>query len=246
MTRPIDDRFRRLFREIEAACKECADPKVAAKYARYFAEGYDAYGIKHNHPTWQKRKETWFATHRDLGLKGFLEFGRELFATGKYEHGALAIWFVPQFRDQLGPRAVAGIGKWFEGGVRYWAHSDVICAELLSPCMESGAAGLTTLASWRKSPHKFKRRAVPVAMLGLLKRVDDPHPLLEFLRPMMLDREKVVQQGLGWFLREAWKRYRKPVEAFLLEWKDTAPRLIFQYATEKMADSDRQRFRKAR
>jgi 3-methyladenine DNA glycosylase AlkD len=62
----------------------------------------------------------------------------------------------------------------------------------------------------------------------------------------MLDQERVVQQGLGWFLREAWKRRPEVVEAFLLEWKDSAPRLIFQYATEKMTPENKARFRKAK
>jgi len=63
---------------------------------------------------------------------------------------------------------------------------------------------------------------------------------------MMLDSERVVHQGLGWFLREAWKRRPKEVEQFLREWKDSAPRLIFQYATEKMTPAGRARYRRVR
>ena len=36
------------------------------------------------------------------------------------------------------------------------------------------------------------------------------------------------------------------VESFLLKWKDTAPRKIFQYATEKMTKVQRVRFRAER
>jgi 3-methyladenine DNA glycosylase AlkD len=61
----------------------------------------------------------------------------------------------------------------------------------------------------------------------------------------MEDKERVVQQGVGWFLREAWKRDPAPVEIFLMEWKDTAPRLIFQYATEKMTAAQKKRYRKS-
>jgi hypothetical protein len=60
---------------------------------------------------------------------------------------------------------------------------------------------------------------------------------------MMLDGERVVHQGLGWFLREAWKRDAATVEPFLLEFKDTAARLIFQYATERMTAGDKARFK---
>ncbi|MBM3746002.1 MAG: DNA alkylation repair protein, partial [Acidobacteria bacterium] len=201
-------------------------------------------------------------------------------------------WFVGQYRDEIGPRAFAGIGKWFDGGVRNWALCDVVCGELLAPRLACGAVKLDALKSWRASPHKFKRRAVPVAMLGLLGKRGQAalstgaaqrgqaalsteaaqrgqaalstgaaqrgqaalstegqgglSPLLEFLRPLMRDAEKVVQQGLGWFLREAWKKQPEPVEAFLLEFKDTAPRIIFQYATEKMTAARKERFRRAK
>jgi hypothetical protein len=54
----------------------------------------------------------------------------------------------------------------------------------------------------------------------------------------------VVHQGLGWFLREAWKLYPQPVENYLAVWKDSAPRLIFQYATEKMTPEQKACFRR--
>jgi len=242
----MEDRLRRIVFNIDATCKKLADPKLVAKYGRCFTEGFDAYGVNHEDPAWVEKRQAWFASNGDLGMKGFLALGSLLFSTGKYEHGAVAIHFLTQLRDQIGPQAFTGIGKWFDGGVRNWAHSDVVCSELLAPRLASGAVRLETLASWRKSPHKFKRRAVPVSMLGLLKTASDFGPLLEFIRPLMLDPERVVHQGLGWFLREAWKRQPEPVEAFLLEWKDTAPRLIFQYATEKMTPAAKQRFRKAK
>ncbi|HWR52758.1 MAG TPA: DNA alkylation repair protein, partial [Bryobacteraceae bacterium] len=118
--------------------------------------------------------------------------------------------------------------------------------EVISPLLQGGVIPLEAVASWRASPHKFQRRAVPVAMLGLLKTDTAIMPLLDFIRPLMTDSERVVHQGAGWFLREAWKKYRAPVEAFLLEWKDQAPRLIYQYATEKMTAAEKELFRASR
>jgi 3-methyladenine DNA glycosylase AlkD len=69
---------------------------------------------------------------------------------------------------------------------------------------------------------------------------------LAFIEPLMSDSEKVVHQGAGWFLREAWKRKPAKVEAFLLRHKDRAPRLIYQYATEKMDKAAKARFRRSR
>jgi len=47
-----------------------------------------------------------------------------------------------------------------------------------------------------------------------------------------------------WFLREAWKIKRSETETFLLKWKETAPRLIFQYACEKMSAEKKMKFKR--
>jgi len=177
------DEGARLLREIDLACRRLADPARAAKYARYFTEGWDAYGVNHENPEWLRLRAEWFETHRDLGLGFFLSLGKALFSTGKYEHGALAVHFVAQYLDRLGPKAVAGIATWFDGGVRNWAHTDVLCGELLAPRLRAGAITTRALAKWRSSPHKFQRRAVPVALdevlrqlgaLGVVARVREP------------------------------------------------------------------------
>jgi 3-methyladenine DNA glycosylase AlkD len=213
----------------------------AARYTRYFTEGYDAYGIEWKSPEWQKRLEAWREEHRDLGF--WLELGGLLVRTGKYEEASIAIVQVAKFRDGYTPEAFARLGTWFEGGIRNWGHTDVLCGEVLGHFLGRGVVGLEALADWRASEHKYRRRAVPVMLLTLLDRAEDYGSLLEAIRPLMLDPEKVVRQGLGWFLREAWKRKPKVVEPFLLGFKDTAPRLIFQYATEKMTPAQKARFR---
>jgi 3-methyladenine DNA glycosylase AlkD len=87
---------------------------------------------------------------------------------------------------------------------------------------------------WLTSGHKFKRRSVPVTLIKSLKTHSDFPALFSFLESLMEDPEREVHQGMGWFLREAWKKDTPVTEKFLLKWKNTAPRLIIQYATEKM------------
>ena len=236
-----------LVSEIRSYCQAHADPKNATKWERYFKEGYDAWGLlDKDNPLWTQEQKQWFERYRKIGLRGFLKAGEALFSSGKYEEGALAIRFLKEFRGELDQKAVEQLAKWFQAGIGNWAHTDVLCGELLAPLLQTGQIELDTLGPWRESALRFQRRAVPVAMLGLLKAARPAGPLLEFIRPMMLDPERVVHQGLGWFLRETWKKEPKPVEAFLLEWKDQSPRLIFQYATEKMTPTARTRFRRAK
>jgi 3-methyladenine DNA glycosylase AlkD len=234
----------KLAQEIESFCIQHASADVVKKYSRYFKEGYQAYGV--NHENMRAHKEMLLDAHSDLGLSGFLNLGDLLFQNPNYEMGSFAIILTAAFRDQIGPVEFQRVGCWLDAGVRNWAHCDVLSGELTGWCLARGSVGLEALDEWRSSPARFKRRAVPVSLLPLLKTAQDYAPLLEFVRPMMLDQERVVHQGLGWFLREAWKKQPKRVEPFLAEFKETAARLIFQYATEKMTPRQKARYRRSR
>jgi 3-methyladenine DNA glycosylase AlkD len=241
----VKKRVQALASEVRRWCADHAEPDKADKWARYFKEGYKSWGfLDARHPFFEQKEPQWFEANRALGLDGFLALGAVLFDSGMYEEGSLSIRFVKRYRDELNASHLPAIEKWFAAGIGNWAHTDVLCGELLGPRISQGAIPWRDLAGWRASPHKYQRRAVPVALLALLKGGGDLKPLVDFLRPMMLDAERVVQQGLGWFLREVWKTNPKLAEAFLLEYKDTAPRLIFQYATEKMTPAAKKRFRR--
>lgn len=228
--------------EIRTFLNENSDSERAMKYARYFKEGFDSYGV-HQDLLFAKRDE-WLEKHSGIGIEGFLKIGDELFQSGKYEEGSLAILFLEKFKKQYSKATFHSIGNWFDGSIGNWAHTDYICSALFKHFLKKDIIAYHDFDAWRNSPSKWKRRAVPVGMLPLLKTSDNFSEFFAFLTPMMLDKERPVQQGLGWFLREAWKKKPDETEEFLLKWKNSAPRLIFQYATEKMSKDNRLRFRK--
>ena len=234
-----------LLERIRAFCRANADERVVAKYARYFNEGYDAYGV--DRAVSKEETKRVYSEYRDiLGLDGFMDLGDLLMENGKYEESGFAIRFVSLFKKEFSRDTFDRMGAWFDGKVINWAASDSICGDILSPMLARSIVSLDDFRQWRESADRWKRRAVPVSMLILLKSAFDPKELLDFIRPMMLDKERVVHQGLGWFLREIWKKSPVETEAFLLEWKDSAARLKFQYATEKMASEQKARFRKSK
>jgi 3-methyladenine DNA glycosylase AlkD len=240
-----DEELMSILSEIRAFCTAHSDPAIIKKYAKFFNEGYDAYGVPGDASDAQKK--IWLAAYTDeLGLPGFLALGDLLFQSGKYEEGFYAIAFASAFRKQFTPDTFVRASAWLDNGVCNWAHSDVLCGDILAYCLEKKIVSLDAMSAWRTAASKWRRRAVPVTMLILLKTEPDYAPLLTFLRPMMLDRERVVHQGLGWFLRDAWRKQPDVVEPFLLEYKDSAARLIYQYATEKMTAENKERFRKSK
>jgi 3-methyladenine DNA glycosylase AlkD len=240
-----NEKIRAIADEIRSFCAENADEKLASLYARYFTEGYDAYGVTSESMRQQINK--FFDAYKDeLGLDGFLKLGDLLLKSGKYEEASFAICFPIPLRDEYTTETFQRLGQWLENGIRNWGHTDALCSEVLSSFLQKGVVRLDDFSSWRESPSKWKRRAVPVSMLILLKIRKNFKDLLDFIEPLMMDEDRFVQQALGWFLREAWKKQPRPVEAFLLKWKDSAPRKIYQYATERMTPENKARFRRER
>ncbi len=236
---------KRLVTQIRAFCRAHADPTRAARYAGYFKEGYDPYGVPAE--SLLSHKQALLDAHAPtLGLEGFLDAGDTLVESGKYEEASFAILLVAGLRDEFTPAAFDRVGRWLDTGIRNWAHADVLCGEVLSVFLSRGVVPFSRMARWRTASSKWRRRAVAVALVTLAKKGHDPEPLLEFVRALMEDEAREVHQGVGWFLRELWKRNPNAVESYLDEWKDRAPRLIFQYATEKMDAATKARFKRPR
>ena len=232
-----------LLSEIQAYCREHAHAENVKKYSRYFREGYDAYGLTQDE-LYSKRDE--ILARPGITFDLLVQTSYLLLQKPKYEETSFAIVLLRSFQGSLTRDSFRLIEKWFHLGIRNWAHTDVICGELLSPMLMKEIITLADLESWREAVNKFQRRAVPVSLIKLLKQTKDFGPFYRMIEPMMMDTEREVHQGIGWFLREAWKLKKKETEDLLLRWKDKAPRLIFQYACEKMSAEEKLRFRKSR
>jgi 3-methyladenine DNA glycosylase AlkD len=230
-----------LFKTIDDYCRANANDAIVQKYSRYFKNGYDAFGLTQEQIS---AKVKILLTDPGTDMNLVLQTAPLLIKSGKYEETSFAIILLTTFSKQFTKETFKEIGHWFEMGITNWAHTDIICGELIQVFFKKGIINFKDLRKWRKAKNKFQRRAVPVSLIKELKTTSDYQPWLDFIEPLMMDPEREVHQGLGWFLREAWKRQPSQVEPFLLKWKNSAARLIFQYATEKMTPVEKQRFRK--
>jgi 3-methyladenine DNA glycosylase AlkD len=214
---------------------------LVAKYSMYFREGYDAYGLSPGMVE-EKVKEMLAmpeVTHKLLVDSSFL-----LVSSPKYEIPVFAFRFFLSFHKQWTLEDFRAVEKWFSIGINNWAHTDYICGELMSLFFKKKLIDIQSLNSWRTSENRFQRRAAAVSLIKPMKLSSGFTPYFDFIEPMMHDPERVVHQGLGWLLREMWKKQPEVTEMFLLKHKNTAPRLIFQYATEKMSKEGKEKFRR--
>jgi 3-methyladenine DNA glycosylase AlkD len=242
MTQDVKSLFPNVSRQMSAFCHANANPDLVRKYARYFREGYDAFGLndKQVHELADSIAEGF-----GLDIKDILSLGLQLFESGKYEFGSVAILLLKKQAKHFDKSCLEGVRNWFDAGVNNWAHSDVLCSHITPLFLQNDIVELSAFEAWRCSASRWTRRAVPVTML-CLRKSHHPESLLNFIDCMMSDDERVVHQGLGWFLRELWKLYPSEVEAFLLKHKDHCARLIIQYATEKMSPDMKQNYKKTK
>jgi 3-methyladenine DNA glycosylase AlkD len=238
------DKTDRKFNEIRAYCRAHANKAIEAKYSRYFTEGYDAYGLdKNDFGQWTQWLENW---KHEMTFDDYRLLGNKLISTGRYEETSYAIVFNSQFTDHYQREHFDIFGGWLEKDIRNWAHTDILCSLILSHFLLKKVVTPLDFASWTKSSSKWKRRAVPVTFIEILKTGISIDRLLEIIDPLMPDPEKFVQKGLGWFLREAWKVHPQAIEKYLMKWKDSCGRTIVQYATEKMDKPLRKKFTKSK
>jgi 3-methyladenine DNA glycosylase AlkD len=235
--------MRKIEHDIWQFLKKNSDPAILRKYSRYFKEGYDPYGVAFEKLT--PKMNDWFNTYqKELTRKELLTLCDHLLSPGKYEEASIAIGFMVKLRDKYDKGLFNTVGRWFEKYITNWAHCDAACHSILYLFLVDKIIGFEDLLDWADSPYRWKRRAVPVTVLKTISQEGNVAPALQVARKLILDSEKVVQQGTGWLLREAWKKSPKEVENFLLEWKDRAPRVIIRYATEKIDKVKRKKFRR--
>lgn len=234
---------RQLEQSIRSFCIEHENDAIKQKYARYFKEAYNPYGLTQE---LLEQKVEHLIKIDKIDLETLLQAAPNLIKTGMYEETSFCIFLAKKLKKQFTPDALRRIELWFDEGIQNWAHCDGLCGEVLWLFIDMGIVPIGYFEAWRQSPFRFKRRAVPVTLIKPMKRAMQFAPFFKIIEPLMADEERVVHQGVGWFLREAWKKQPEVTEAFLMKWKETAPRLIVQYATEKMTPDQKLAFRRTK
>lgn len=232
-----------LIQEIRLYCTENADAERVKKSQRFFKEEFVGYGL--TAPQVQdKVKEILKSNNPDL--QNILDAAPLMMQSDKYEEISFALLMLDGLWKQFTPETFQTIGSWFSFSINNWAHADTLGMFTLPKFLDKKILEMEDFNSWLDSPYKFQRRCVPVTLIKHIKKTKKVMPSILFVEKLMADPEREVHQGMGWFLREAWKISPSEVEPFLEKWKDSAPRLIFQYACEKMTPENKLRFKRTK
>jgi 3-methyladenine DNA glycosylase AlkD len=218
-----------------------ADAERLKKSQRFFKEEFVGHGLSAPQ-VYSKVKE--IQKRGDLDLPTVLDAIPVFLRDGMYEEISMALLLADGLWKQFTPETFRTIGNWFAFSITNWAHADTLGMFILPKFLDKKIIEVDDFSSWLDSPYKFQRSCVPVTLIKHIKKTREVMPAIQFVEKLMADPEREVHQGMGWFLREAWKISPEEVETFLEKYKDTAPRLIFQYACEKMTAENKQRFKK--
>jgi len=232
-----------LITDFRGFCNANTNEDNVKKYSRYFKGEFHAYGV--GKPLMEaKIKE--LVHEKDVTLDLILEAAPPLIAAEKYEEASFAMLLTDEFDKQFSRDVFDHIGLWFSVGIHNWAHADLLGMLILPKFMAKEIVGIEDFNPWLSAENPFQRRTVAVTLIKHIKKHHEAIvPLFAFLEPLMSDPIREVHQGIGWYLREAWKINPEATELFLLKWKETAPRLIFQYACEKMTKEKKESFRRS-
>jgi len=109
------------------------------------------------------------------------------------------------------------------GHIADWGVSDWFSVKVLSALIErDGRPTAEAIAAWKKSEPLWQRRAAAVALAPLAPRGNDNFDgfvelSIEVARANVRDKERFMQTGVGWLLRELSKADPPMVQEFVRE-----------------------------
>lgn len=232
-----------IIQEIRSYCIANADAERLKTSQRFFKEEFVGYGLTAPQ-LYSKVKE--MLKRGDFDLPTVLEAAPILMKSRMFEEIAMDLLLLDGLWKQYTPETFQTIGSWFSFSINNWAHADTLGMLILPKFLDKKILEMSDFSAWLDSPFKFQRRCVPVTLIKYMKKTRQVMPSILFVEKLMADPEREVHQGMGWFLREAWKISPVETELFLEKYKDTAPRLIIQYTCEKMTAENKKRFKRSK
>jgi 3-methyladenine DNA glycosylase AlkD len=133
----------------------------------------------------------------------------------------------------------------FDEHVRDWATCDALAGRVLRYCLVDEKAR-KRIVSWSNARSTWRQRASAVAFVNEAKHGQYDREILDVCERIVNSRERFVQLGCGWVLRELSLHDRPRVLKFLQDYKREMSAEGRRYAIEKMPASVKAELKKSR
>lgn len=130
-------------------------------------------------------------------------------------------------------------------GINNWDLVDLSAYHIVGAYLRQQKNGLTRLSLLARDTNMWRRRIGIVATYAYI-REGNVAPTFTIARILLSDTHDLIHKATGWMLREAGKRDRSALEAFLLPHYRQMPRTMLRYAIEKFEPAAREAYLKGR
>ena len=220
---------------IEAVGQDLADRSDAAtreSASRFFKEAVRCRGVK-TAAVHAVAKKHW-PDVAPLGREQVFALCEDLYRTGYIEDGFVAADFAAWLAPAFEPGDIAILGAWVERYVDNWAACDTLCNHAVGDLVAQFPETVRSLKAWARSENRWMRRAAAVSLVVPAKRGDFLDDSLAIADLLLLDTDDMVRKGYGWLLKEASRKHRDEVFAFVFARRGVMPRTSLRYAVELM------------
>ncbi len=201
---------------------------VAAR--RYFKEPIDTWGIPM--PVCRQIAASFYPRiRRDLPLA--ISVVGELHKQGVLEVAIVGDYMLSRMKRQITPSQFDTFDSWVDT-LTNWANTDSLSTSLISETVRKDPRLTGRLIEWTESENRWRRRAAAVSLVPIARKGEMLDDALKIADKLMLDRDDMVQKGVGWLLKEASKRHPMEVRNYLLRWRTLTSALVLRYASEKL------------
>jgi 3-methyladenine DNA glycosylase AlkD len=170
---------------------------------------------------------------KDRGLDFLIEVADQLFSGPVLEEKVVAVFLLEKLDAEFGDREFKLFESWLDR-ISSWADHDGLVHSLIAPMVASKPARTKAVFRWAKSPNRWRRRAACVALIrGARAKMFFPQ-IMKLSNSLLIDKDDMVQKGLGWLLRETAKFDAKRTVPYLMKIRGRAPRLVLRTACETL------------
>ncbi len=152
----------------------------------------------------------------------------------------IAFDFAYRVRKQYDRDTFPPFERWLEQYLRGWGDCDDFCTHAFGEliCQYPELSERTLL--WTQRDEFCLRRAAAVVLIPSIKqnKYAETKPL-RVSDLLMQDEHDLVRKGYGWMLKVLSTKQPELVFDYLMQHKETMPRVSFRYALEKMSEEKR-------
>jgi 3-methyladenine DNA glycosylase AlkD len=209
-----------------------ADPETREKSQRFFKEEVRCYGMKTATVT-SIAKEYWKEVKGRDKEEIFL-LCEELYGSGMMEEAFVVSTWAARLADRCEPGDIAVFSRWIDTYITNWAACDGFCNHAVGDFIVRYPEQIAELKRWTQSENRWMRRAAAVSLIVPAKRGMFLSEVFAIADLLLTDADDMVQKGYGWLLKEASRKHRDEVFAYVMQKKREMPRTALRYAIELM------------